>query len=516
MSGGHPRNFPASDQHDSQAALRLLTANAGFNVLALLFTSLIALWLTPFLWRRLGETQFGNWALLGIWLQVGLMADLGQGRALVVDVARSKALGRLATVRIHVGHLLRTFGVLWLMLILPLLVSIPDILPWLGIPASWQARAIPAARLLTLTIPLGGLNLLGTAVLEGLQRIRYSSGAQIGGRLLFAIGAATAALAGWGIVGVAAASLLAQFCQSLLIWAYVWRLLPPAKRSPQAPTPRIPWRFGSHVMVVSLLGLAFSATSKIALARWVNVEAVATYELATVIALQMFALAQALARAIYPALAAAQAAGDLPAVREIYVPALRLQALIMMPVVALLVALAGPFMRLWLGGADAAASQAVQLLGLGWGVASLASVPSFGFWALGRTSWPTRFSAVTFLLNLMLMVWALPRWQLSGVIIANSVAVALSSTLTLWLYHRLLRTHFPVWPIVGWAGVAGLLVWLFSSLWPLITWQIFLSAAVGFGLVYAGGLLVLAYYLPRRMGWLLAAWRQWLSAIKRP
>lgn len=490
--------------------VRLVATNALFNALSLVVSSLAALLLTPFLLQHLGKHLFGVWALLGIVIALAQLLDLGLGRVLVRNVARHHAQGAWFEIwhdfRRMAGVLLAVWGGMagvgwWLAL---------PVARGLGVPSSELVQAVPALRLLFLSFVPVGLTLLLSALWEGLQQMAVSSGAQALARLLFALGAAWAVMQGRGVVGVAGAYVLSVSIQVLvLLLVAIWRL--PAwgtmLRWGGVGIRKKELDFGANVLAVGVIALAFTALNKMALAHWLGLNALAYYELANVIAMQLFTLALASARALYPALATAQTMGGLSQARTLFRRWLRLQVMIITPAVIGVIVLAKPGTALWLGQNVSEPGLILPWLIAGWGVAAVASLASVGFLALGRPRWPTFFSALNLVLNGLLILLLTPVWGLWGVVVANFVAVSSSSLLTLGLFVRLLaedvrKVGRTILPLGFWAVGVGVVVGMWAHRVPPHTWLALGFCGGGYALLYGGGLVGLGLLQAEERAWL--------------
>lgn len=490
--------------------VRLIATNALFNALSLAVSSLAAVLLMPFLLRWLGERLFGVWALLGVVITVAQLLDLGLGRALVRNVAGFHAQGQWSELWHDFNRMVGLLLGMWLGLAWLGWLLAPFVARLLGVPSAELAQAVSALRLLFLSFVPVGFSLLLVAVWEGVQKMAVSSGIQALTRLIFATGAVFAVVRGWGVVGVAGAYLLSVMIQSLFLLLLAFWRLPALKLRPRlgrCVVSKGEVGFGVNVLAVGVIALAFTAMNKVALARWLGLSALAYYELANVIALQLFAFALASARALYPALATALVVGGLSDARKLFRQSLRLQVMVISPVVAVMIVLARPGMVLWLGQDLAEPGRILQWLMLAWGVAAVASLASVGFLALARPHWPTFFSALNLLVNGLLLLLLIPRWHLEGVVAANVVAVGGSSLLTLWLFLRLLEEDMravgaAIMPLLLWALGLGMVVGFWGQRHPPQTWSVLVMFAGSYGLLYGGGLLGLGLLRPEERTWL--------------
>jgi len=494
-----------------------ILSNTAFNILGIAANSVMALVVTPMLASYLGRELFGVWALFGIVLTASQMLDFGLSKALVRNIAHYRAKGRWSSLNQDFN------SALWPLLAVLLIITFggwplaPRIATLVGVPPGLLDLATPVLRMLISGFLPVGLSLLLGATLEGAQRMAYTSGALTLNRLLFTITVGLVILGDWGLIGVAWAYLVAVWAQLLALALAAVRVTPTLRFTPRL-TQRVLFqrdlRFGLALFATALIALAFTATNKIILARWVGLDGVATYELASIIALQLFTLAMALARALYPALVAAQTQFGLAELRRLFNRALRLLALGVIPVAALLIALAVPFMNAWLGEPSLESARSLQWLVGAWSLAAIATAASVGFLAVGKPGWATAFSAYNAALNLILALSFTPVWGFWGVIAANVVAVGSSALLTVWRFARLIHQDRRALTLAlspgvwAWAvALAAGLAWWGRRLTPLQPVGIALLAGV-YILLYGIGLVGLRLLRPEESAWLRQCFRK--------
>ena len=471
----------------------------------------MALVVTPLLLSYLGSDLFGVWALFGIVLAASQMLDFGLGKALIRNIARYRALGEWSSINQDLN------SALWPLLLALLMITLagwgftPWIPAWLGVPLELQETATSALQVLMLSLLPVGLGLLVGATLEGAQQMAYTSGALTLNRLLFTSGVVMVVSWDWGLSGVVWAYVVAVWIQLLaLALAAIWvtptlRLAP---RQAQGALFQRDLRFGLPLFATALIALAFTATNKIILARWVGLAGVATYEVASIIALQLFTLAMALSRALYPALVATQTQYGLTDLRRLFGRALRLLVLCTVPAAAIIIALAVPFIGLWLGETSPELARSMQWLVGAWSIAAIATAASVGLLAIGRPGWAMVFSAYNAILNLGLALICTPLWGFWGVIAANVVAVSSSAVLTLWLYAQFINMDrrslaLALSPrIWAWATALALgLAWLGAQMMPLHLVELALLAGI-YLFLYGLGLSQLRLLRPEERAWL--------------
>ena len=261
-----------------------------------------------------------------------------------------------------------------------------------------------------------------------------------------------------------------------------------------------------------MLGLGFTATNKILLARFVGLTGVSYYELAALIASQIFLLALTMAQALYPALAAACVEGGMEALRTLYLQTQRLAVAVILPIAAVVVSLAGPLIAAWLGRPVPEAVWAVQALALGWTVVSLMAGANFGLQAIGHPGWAMLLSLYHLVSNLILALILVPAQGFFGLLIANVLALTSSALLTLALFKLGTGVRLRAW--LGTFSPA-LLLWTLAPALGLAWWgtqlvrpQLWMVVLLGGGYVLLYGSGVAAWLL--RHGVESAQLRLWL------
>ncbi|MCO6451803.1 MAG: oligosaccharide flippase family protein [Caldilineales bacterium] len=492
---------------------RRILSNTGYNLGAMFINSLIALVLVPVLILNLGEEMFGIWALAGIMITVGAMLDFGLSRALIRTVARQRASGGWSVISLDFN------SSLWPLLISTGLITAlgiilaPNLSVALGVPTALQPVGTAVLRILCLSFIPVVVSLLLAATLEGAQQMAYTGGALVLNRMVFAAGAIAVVLFDGSVIGVAAAQFVAVCAQMLVLLVAALRVTPSLRFSPRLARRerlRNDIRFGRYIFLTSLVALVFTATNKVVIAHWLGLQNVAYYELASLVALQIFTIGLAAAQALYPAYAAAQIEGGMEAIRRLYSSALRLGVVAYAPVGAAVVALAAPFVQAWFGASAAESAIAMRWLAAGWTVVGIAAAASVGLQAIGRPNWSALFSTYNAIVNLILAVLLVPLWGFWGIIAANVAAISSSALVTLLYFRAHCGLGVRQWltamspRVILWIiAVTLLFVWLGGRLAAPQLWQVVILG-LGFFACYGCGLLVLGLLRPDEMARLRA------------
>ncbi len=179
----------------------------GFGYAGQVLTTLVGLWLTPFLLHRIGQHDYGLWLVgtqmmfyLGL-LDFGVVALLPRETAFATGRARS--VEEATDLPIIVGQTVRM--VIWQM---PL-VALAAAIAWFLMPSEWEGLRHPIGVVLlafVLTFPLR----LFSAVLHGLQDLAFLGRLSIGSYLLSTALMIALVFAGWGLYALAAGWIVLQ------------------------------------------------------------------------------------------------------------------------------------------------------------------------------------------------------------------------------------------------------------------------------------------------------------------
>lgn len=246
-----------------------------------------------------------------------------------------------------------------------------------------------------------------------------------------------------------------------------------------------------HVFWGQLAGGATYQADKFIVSHNLGAAHAGQYGLATNIASKLLMLVATIASFVFPRAVRLHSADEKEGIRLTYIRASRYTLLVSWPIFALMVLLAAPFLRLWLGH-DAAVLLTVpmQLLLVAYFINSLSVVASNIFNGLGDAGIGARFSSIGGLLTVLGGILITP-W--AGITGAAGAALLASCQVFFYnhqLHKRMALGHFPLaslWRKLAIAITIPLLVVTMASMGRLSsTWAgLFVSAAAGWILFYA-------------------------------
>lgn len=421
---------------DEPPGTRRVGRNAAAGALRFAVSAGLALAVTPYALAQLGETRFGIWAIAGGVIAAARLLDLGVPRALTREVAMAGHDGQLrSTLETALGLALVSGAVV----VAAIALLHGPILTFVGVPESLRAEAAVALIGSALVAALEGAFTPHAAALEGLGRLDLASGVDTVQRVLSAVGVVVVLASGWGLGGLVAKNAILALAAGLAYRLVLARSAPSlagvAPRLVKEPARRL-LAFGRHIQAVNLSALVIEPVNKLILGRGAGLEAVAFYELATLVVSQVGGAFMAAAQALYPEAARRTrhtASGNLrEGLLELWRTAEFAIAVPALGAFAVLAALAGPFVSSWLGAGYGPVALAIAILAGGWAVA-MAGLPAFllaqggGYQGLA-----TRAGLITATLSVTTAVALAPVAGAAGVAVGRATGLA-AGALAAWV-----------------------------------------------------------------------------------
>jgi O-antigen/teichoic acid export membrane protein len=428
---------------DLEKLIRQVARNSGFSALGFLVVTGLVFIVTPYTLHRLGPAGFGIWALGGVMNAYAQLADFGISRALVKYIAEYDA--RKDSVKLN--EVVNTGLILYVGLALgggAILLPFRSVFigPLFRIPTELQQEAWFVFTGLILIAMWTLVFSVFESLLNGLQRLDLTNTLATTMQIFSAVGVFIALESGFGLRGLVVKNAVIAGLTSV-VYLYMmrrvlpglhldWRLFQPARA-------RELLRFGSNIQIVNVVVLLLEPLNKILLSRFLSLNAVAYYEIGTNVVRQVVNLFHALIFAIYPTASGIHATQGHRAVAQMYVRSTRYMAILALPVFSLLILLAEPFIRAWIGPGYQPAAVTVQLLAMARFFSILGMPAYFIAQGIGQPRLSTLSSVYTGVSGLLLSIGMLLMFGYYGLVVGNAIALATGSLLMLLLFHRATR-----------------------------------------------------------------------------
>src|SRR3989442_1200364 len=411
-----------------------LARNAAYNLVGQVLPLAVGVVTLPVAARYLGAERFGVlglvWALVG---SFGLL-DLGLGRATTKHVAASLArndfttLGSVTPLSVVVQTGLGVLGGIVLALLTPWLVGRA-----MSVPAPLQAEVRSCFLVLAVSIPFVSVSASLRGILEAALRFDLVNVVRAPmAAAMFAVPAIVAA-AGGDLVAITAGLLAIRLFAA---WAWV--------RAVRSAVPGLRWQlepswvsfrplvaYGAWTAVSNTVNPLLLYLERFLLASLAGVAAVGYYTGPAEAVGRLLIVPAALAGALFPAVSAADGRTSTEAEgTRLAFTSLRFLVIGLVPIVTLLIILAEPLLRLWLGTDYATqGATAFAILAVGARITGFAPVPPALLYGRGRPDLPAKFHLVELPLY-VLGAWLLIRaYGITGAALAWTLRVSVDAVL---------------------------------------------------------------------------------------
>ena len=331
---------------------RRVIVNTASNYVAKILTLGVWFFLTPFLLRQLGASDYGLWILIGSIAAYGSLLDFGIASAATKYVAQFHAEGRIEQARSLVTTTLWLYIGLGFMAIVLSAILAPIVPGLLNIPAGQQGTASWLMLLSGLSLGVSLPSATSIAVLRGLHRFDLSNLVGIFGMTLFTAATVSVLLLGGGLLGMVAVGIpVTLVTQIPAIWL-IRRTAPKLRfglRQIDRGLLRTLMSFSSPLFVMNVAGQLQTKTDEITIGVFMPIANVAPYSIARRLSEMPQILSEQFMKVIMPLASQLDAENDRGRLRTLYLASSRLTLAIFLPLAVGVMILAQPFLKAWVG-----------------------------------------------------------------------------------------------------------------------------------------------------------------------
>lgn len=323
--------------------------------------------LTPFMLNTLGQERYGVWALVLAVTGVLELLDLGLGTAVVRLVAELKGKGDVEREERVLGTVMALYMALGALLAGLLLLSASFMGPVMDIPESLRRQAFWALIILGTRSVIGFPASVFRGVLHAHGMVRHTELARVGTLSLYALGVYFTLTWGWGVVGLASATLFHSCFYFTINYFILKKKLPHIQISPlrfHRDEARRILRLASAFLAVNVGGLVATRIDSFVL-QWVRgLTAVALYALAARLADNLLLLTKQFIHALSPGAAEMAGRGDEKSLRILAVKGAKFSLMITVPAALGVGLFARPLISAWVGPQFAASAGPLAILAI--------------------------------------------------------------------------------------------------------------------------------------------------------
>ncbi len=405
----------------------LLARNTVLNMLGLGLPMLVGVLAMPFTIRGLGTERFGILSL--VWVVVGYLAffDLGLSRATTKFIAEalgrgeSEGISRILWTTVFFQAVMGLAGAALLALATPLLVG-----RFLHVPTALMPEARTSFILIGVSLPVVLVSASFRGALEARQRFDLVNIVKGISSTLNYVLPLVGVLLGFDLRGVVALLVGARIL-ALVAWMLLClKAMPALGRQVAFRRESVAGllKFGGWLTVSNIARPVLTYFDRFFVGSILNLKAVGFYTAPYEIVTKVGILPGSLILTLFPSFSTLQGKEEPEKARTLYGCAVKYLIVGMGPVSVLLVLLARPILRIWLGAEFAATSALVfQILALGFLTNSLADVPLALVQGFGRPDLPAKLNVAELFLFVPLSWLAIKQWGIAGAAAAWTVRV---------------------------------------------------------------------------------------------
>jgi O-antigen/teichoic acid export membrane protein len=401
----------------------------------------IVLVLTPYIIKHVGKQEFGIWALVGVISSYAQLSDFGITESLVKFMAEYQArndaerINKLINTAFTIYILLSVTCCLLFLLVLPYVVE-----TILNIPQSLQDKAM---RVFTIAIVLFSINMImgvfGSLII-GFQRMGYSNLISLLSTVLTAAGTVFFLYNGYGLDGLIYNNCLVTLFVVLANILAARHLFPQLRINPFVWFSReilaSIFGFSWKIQITNVTQLMIFQVDRVLLSHYLGLEAVSYYEVANRIATQARGFVASIFSPMVPAASALHANEENDKVTGLYRRSFKYMTIAAVPLSLLVIALAHPFVRTWMGPNYETSAITLQLLMFAYMLNLLTGPGSFILSGINKPHIGMRSSVLAGITNLILCLLFV-RWiGYYGIILGILISIVTSGGYFVWMVHK--------------------------------------------------------------------------------
>lgn len=424
----------------SEIAPRLARNSAYFAVKS--FVALAAMLLvTPYIIKTIGASQYGVWALAGVLTSYTQLSDFGITESLVKYAAEYHAQRDGASL----NRLVNTATVTMLCVALVVGLVLTLILPFvvrdlMSIPLQYQEETLLVFRVTVMIFLINMILGVFTSLVVSSQQIGYTCSINIASTCVGFAGTFFFLNLGWGLRGLVVNNSIVVIFTGILNCYVAFRLFPELQFNLRKWVDRRMFRqiftFSWKVQTTGISQLLIFQVDRILLSRYLGLEAVAYYEVGSNIAFYAKSFLGVLFAPLVPAVSALQTQDERAIITRLYNRSFKFMVLLAVPFCLLVIALANPFMRMWMGEGFALSAITLQLLIPAYLVNVLTGPGVFILNGINRPDVAMRSALLAGIMNLLLCYILVKTVGYFGLIIGITVSLIAGAVYFIYMLHR--------------------------------------------------------------------------------
>jgi O-antigen/teichoic acid export membrane protein len=414
-----------------------LKINAASNWATLFVNVMIGFVLTPFVIRHLGRTGYGIWTLVGSFVGYYGILNLGVGSAIIRYVARHASRNDCHALNETVSTAATMFCCTGLLAAGASLALAGPLAAFFGVEPNQAEAFKQVVRLAGISTGLSFSSNVFGAVIRAHERFIVVNLASIGVALIRAGLTVVVLMRGYGLSGVAAATLITEMLQ-LTTNIVLCRYLIPAIRVrlslARINVIRMLLKYGSIITFLEIAGIFRSGLDGVVIGKWVGLPAVGIFSIAITILGNIANLVTAGMSVLTPRFAALDGKGEHEKIRQLLIKSLAVSSFLSFGGYMMAIILGKQFVLWWVGAGFADAALILWILPIGSAVA-IAQSPAIGFMhAVNKLNCYAAVTIIEAVTNLLLSIILVHRYGILGVALGTVIPMLIVHACVMPIY----------------------------------------------------------------------------------
>lgn len=424
----------------SEAGSRI-AKNSVFNLIRTCLSVPIMLIITPYVLGQLGTEEFGIWALVSVITSYAQLSDFGMTESLIRFTAEYKAKEDAVSLNSLLNTAMSVYAVIGALFVVVFYLLLPFVIEKvLNIPAPLVAIAREVFFLAVVLFFFSMIMGVFGSLIIGFQRMGQSNIISLAATIMTAAGTFYFLNQGYGLRGlVYNNAIITLFTGGAHVFV-AWRLFPSLRINPyryfRFTMLKTIFAFSWKVQISILSQLFVYQLDRIFLSRYLGLSSVAAYEVANRLATQARTFLASIFTPIIPAASTLHAQDDSTRIVGLYNRAFKYLAVTTIPFSFLVISLAHPFVRIWLGEGFEKTAVTIQCLMAAYLVNLVPGPGSFVLSGMNKPEITMKASVFAGGINLIGCIILVKTVGYYGVIIAITASLVISAGYFLLELHR--------------------------------------------------------------------------------
>ena len=413
--------------------------NTAYNTLGRGWSTLVALFLTPYIIHRLGVERYGIWAFVSAIVGYFGLLDFGISSSFVRYIAQFNAKKDIRSINELVNTGFVFYALFGMAVFLLATRFMHPLAVFFKIPGALMPEAIFVFLTGIFIFMCSNAISPFTAVQTGLQRMDIQNNLAIAVSLPNIAGTVYVLEKGYGLPGVMVVMLCIFLLNSIASVIIAFRLLPGLEFRPfTACTKKMMvclFNFGSRFQLARISGVVTSQTDKMLITYFFTVGMVTFYQLGSSLVSYSSSVAALLVAALMPAFTELATTGSRAELLEAYFRSLKYLGFVIVPVFFFLILAAPQILFMWVGLGYGKSVAITRILAVGFFLNTLAQVSASVCIAVDKPGLMARASVIIIVLSVGLSLVLLKLFGFNGVAWGSAAAVNIGTCYFLYRLH---------------------------------------------------------------------------------